>query len=106
MRTQTKFVVAAAVLSAAILAFVGAASATKVNIKQKCDYNCLQTACANVGGRFEGSAANGYVCWNDAKGTTVSCYKSQCTGTVPRTVTSVKPNIRGVLRARGGLFAR
>ncbi len=107
MRTQIKFVVATAVLSAASLAFVCDASATtKVNIKQKCDYKCLQTACNNVGGRFGGSEANGYVCWNDAKGTSVTCYKSNCTGKVPRTVTSVKPNIRGVLRARQGLFAR
>jgi hypothetical protein len=105
MRTRTKFVVAGAVLSAAMLAFAGDA-ATKVNIKQKCDYNCLQTACTNVGGRFGGSAANGYVCWNDAKGTTVSCYKSTCTGTVPRTVTGVKQTVRGVLKARRALIVR
>jgi hypothetical protein len=97
------FVTAAAVFCAAMLVFVGDASATKVNIKQKCDYNCLKTACANVGGRFGGSAENGYVCWNDAKGTTVACQNSKCTGTVPRTVTGVQPNIHGILTGAGSL---
>jgi len=106
IESRTNFVIAASVFSAAMLAFVGDASATKVNIKQQCDYNCLKSACAGVGGRFSGSVENGYLCDNDAKGTSVGCYQSKCTGTVPRTVTSVKPNIRGVLKARTGLFTR
>jgi hypothetical protein len=75
------------------------ASAARISIKQKCDYACLQAACKGVGGRFSGSVENGYVCVNDAKGTSVGCLDSVCHGNVPKRVKGGKGTIGGVLQA-------
>jgi hypothetical protein len=53
-----------------------------VNISQRCNYDCLKSACANAGGHFSGDHTN-YQCNNEKKGAYVGCTGTVCHGTVP-----------------------
>jgi hypothetical protein len=80
-----KYIVAVAVALGAVgLLAQEAAAYQRVEIKQKCNSQCLQRACAANGGDFY-SAGSDNVCWNTSKDITVVCdQKGNCRGYLPR----------------------
>src|SRR5262245_8034505 len=79
-----KYILAVAVALGGVGFIAQEAAAKEVPIKQNCKQQCLQSACAAVGGNFAGHA-NGHYCENPAKSTSVVCKKDgTCVGYVPR----------------------
>ena len=80
-----KSVLAVAVTLGAVGFLAQEAAAGEVKIKQKCNSQCLRSACAATGGSFGSGDASSY-CFNNSKGTSVVCSNdgTNCVGWVPR----------------------